>query len=219
MVGWHHRFNVHESEQTLGDGEGQGCLSMGLQRVGHDWWTEQKQQWALKVRLRNSYVPQSTRLMLLLLSCFSRVQLCTPIDGSPPDSPVPGFSRQEHWSGLPFPSPVHEVKSESEVAQSCPTLRDPMDCSLPGSSIQGIFQARVLEWVAISFSNACMHARSLHAVDGTLSNLYIGAQCWFECEYLFVEHFNIKGGFLVVVLFPLLLSTDSFRVFFLFFVQ
>ena len=45
-----------------------------------------------------------------------------------------------------------KVKSESEVAQSCPTLRDPMDCSLPGSSIHGIFQARVLEWVAIAFS-------------------------------------------------------------------
>ena len=42
-----------------------------------------------------------------------------------------------------------KVKSESEVAQSCPTLSDPMDCSLPGSSIHGIFQARVLEWVAI----------------------------------------------------------------------
>ena len=45
-----------------------------------------------------------------------------------------------------------KVKSESEVAQSCPTLSDPMDCSLPGSSIHGIFQARVLEWVAIAFS-------------------------------------------------------------------
>ena len=45
-----------------------------------------------------------------------------------------------------------KVKSESEVVQSCPTLRDPMDCSLPGSSIQGIFQARVLEWGAITFS-------------------------------------------------------------------
>ena len=43
-------------------------------------------------------------------------------------------------------------KSESEVAQSCPTLSDPMDCSLPGSSAHGIFQARVLEWVAIAFS-------------------------------------------------------------------
>ena len=44
-------------------------------------------------------------------------------------------------------------KSESEVAQSCPTLCDPMDCSLPGSSVHGIFQARVLEWVAIAFND------------------------------------------------------------------
>ena len=46
-----------------------------------------------------------------------------------------------------------KVKSESEVAQSCPTLRDPMDCSPPGSSVHGIFQARVLEWGAIAFSD------------------------------------------------------------------
>ena len=46
-----------------------------------------------------------------------------------------------------------KVKSESEVAQSGPTLGDPMDCSLPGSSVHGIFQARVLEWGAIAFSN------------------------------------------------------------------
>ena len=45
-----------------------------------------------------------------------------------------------------------KVKSECEVAQSCPTLSDPMDCSLPGSSVHGIFQARVLEWGAIAFS-------------------------------------------------------------------
>src|SRR5574337_331915 len=45
-----------------------------------------------------------------------------------------------------------KVKSESEVAQLCPNLSDPMDCSLPGSSVHGIFQARVLEWVAIAFS-------------------------------------------------------------------
>ena len=45
-----------------------------------------------------------------------------------------------------------KVKSESEVAQWCPTLRDPMDCSLPGSSVHGIFQARVQEWGAIAFS-------------------------------------------------------------------
>ena len=53
--------------------------------------------------------------------------------------PSLGFSRQEHWSGLPFPSPTRE----SKVAQLCLTLSDPMDCSLPGSSIHGIFQARV----------------------------------------------------------------------------
>ena len=47
---------------------------------------------------------------------------------------------------------MRKVKSESEVAQSCPTLLDPMDCSLPGSSVHGIFQARVLEWGAIAFS-------------------------------------------------------------------
>jgi len=50
-----------------------------------------------------------------------------------------------------------KVKSESEVAQSCPTLSDPMDCSLPGSSAHGIFQARVLEWGAIAFSVVGSH--------------------------------------------------------------
>jgi len=64
--------------------------------------------------------------------------------------PSLGFSRQEHWSGLPFPSP----RRETEVAQSCPTLGDLMDCSPPGSSVHGIFQARVLEWGAIAFSQA-----------------------------------------------------------------
>ena len=64
--------------------------------------------------------------------------------------PSLGFSRQEHWSGLPFPSPMHE--SESEVAQSCPTLSDPMDFSLPGSSIHGTLQARALEWGATASS-------------------------------------------------------------------
>ena len=52
------------------------------------------------------------------------------------------------------------MKSESEVAQSCPTLSDPMECSLPGSSIHGIFQARVLEWGAIAFSASEQLVRS-----------------------------------------------------------
>jgi len=54
-----------------------------------------------------------------------------------------------------------KVKSESEVAQLCPTLGDPMDCSLPGSSIHGIFQARVLEWGAIAFSAPALQADTL----------------------------------------------------------
>ena len=53
-----------------------------------------------------------------------------------------------------------KVKSESEVAQSCLTLSDPMDCSLPGSSIRGIFQARVLEWDAIAFSKRMLELPS-----------------------------------------------------------
>ena len=57
-----------------------------------------------------------------------------------------------------------KVKSESELAQSCPTLCDPMDCSLPGSSVHGIFQARVLEWGAIAFSR-CVIYRLLNIIS------------------------------------------------------
>ena len=88
-------------------------------------------------------------LLLLLLSRVSRVQLCATPQTEAHQAPLSlGFCRQEHWSGLPFPSPMHE----SEVAQLCPTPSDPMDCSLPGSSIHEILQARVLEWGAIAFS-------------------------------------------------------------------
>ena len=85
-------------------------------------------------------------LLLLLLSRSSHVQLCEMAAHQAP--PSLGFSRQEHCSGLPFPSPMRE----NEVAQLCLTLSDPMDYSLPGSSIHVIFQARVLEWIAIAFS-------------------------------------------------------------------
>ena len=91
-------------------------------------------------------------MLFIAKSLQSCPTLCDPIDGSPPGSPVLGSSRQEHWSGLPFLSPMHE--SESEVVQSFRTPTDPMDCGLPGSSIHGICQATTLEWVAISFSNA-----------------------------------------------------------------
>ena len=90
----------------------------------------------------------------MLLSHFSRVQLCaTPEMAAHHAPPSLGFSRQEPGVGCHFLLQCLKVKSESEVAQSCPTLSDPMDCSPPGSSIHGILQARVLEWGAIAFSS------------------------------------------------------------------
>ena len=90
-------------------------------------------------------------LLLLLLSHFSRVRLCaTPwmaAHQAPSDSPG-----KNTGVGCHFLLQCMKVKSESEVAQLCPTLSDPMDCSLPGSSMHGIFQARVLEWGAVTFS-------------------------------------------------------------------
>ena len=78
-----------------------------------------------------------------MLSCFSHVQLfATPWTVTHQAPLSMGFSRPEHWGGLPFPSPMRESESESEVAQSCPTLCDPVDCSPPGSSVHGILQAR-----------------------------------------------------------------------------
>ena len=103
----------------------------------------------------------STLLLLLLLLShhLSRVRLCaTPEMAAPQAPPSLGFSRQEHWSGLPFLLQCMKVKSESEIAQSCPTHRDPMDCSLPGSSVHRICEARVLERGAIAF---CLHRRRL----------------------------------------------------------
>ena len=84
--------------------------------------------------------------------------LCDPIDSSPPGSTVPGIfqARTLEWVAISFSNVWKwnvKVKSEWVVVQSCPTLSDSMDCSLPGSSIHGIFQARVLEWGAIAFSS------------------------------------------------------------------
>ena len=78
--------------------------------------------------------------------------LCHPIDGSPPGSHPWDSPGKNTGVGCHFLLQCMKVKSESEVAQSRLTLSDPMDCSLPGSSTHGIFQARVLEWGAIAFS-------------------------------------------------------------------
>ena len=82
--------------------------------------------------------------------------LCDPIDSSPPGSPSPWDSPGKNTGvGCHFLLQCMKVKDESEAAQSCLTFSDPMDCSLPGSSIHGIFQARVMEWGAIAFSTRC----------------------------------------------------------------
>ena len=94
-----------------------------------------------------------------------------------------------------------KVKSESEVAQSCPTLSDPMDCSLPGSSVHGIFQARVLEWGAIAFPTVYIYIyiyiyistpfyihfsyRSLQSIEQSFP-VYIVGFCWLSILYIVV---------------------------------
>ena len=102
--------------------------------------------------LNTTYVPGPVLLLLLLLlllSRFSHVRLCaTPTRLRRPwDSPG-----KNTGVGCHFLLQCMKVKSESKVAQSRPTLYSSMDCSPPGSSVRGIFQARVLEWGAIAFS-------------------------------------------------------------------
>ena len=73
--------------------------------------------------------------------------------------PCPWDSPGKNTVGCHFLLQCMKVKSESEVTQSCPARSDPMDCSLPGSSIRGIFQARVLEWGAIAFSRGSVYIK------------------------------------------------------------
>ena len=83
------------------------------------------------------------------------------------------------------------VKSESEVSQSCLTLNDPMDCSPPDSSVHGIFQARVLEWVAIAFS--LNHLGYHYFVEETLSSWWL-LQHNLQCLLRFYLLCVIKGN-------------------------
>ena len=93
-------------------------------------------------------------MLLLLLSRFSRVRLCATPETATARLPHPWDSPGKNTGvGCHFLLQCMKVKSEREVAQSRPTLRNPMDCSSPGSSVHGILQARELEWGAIAFSN------------------------------------------------------------------
>ena len=106
--------------------------------------------------------------------------------------------------GCPFLLQCMKVKSQSEVAQSCPTLRDPMDCSLPGSSVHGIFQARVLEWGAISLFIACnlkLENQDLNNIllmkdifKLTLINIntFLYLEIWMDFHFIFKSSKSLK---------------------------
>ena len=112
-----------------------------------------------------------------LQSCLT---LCNPTDSS-----SLGFSREEYWSELPFPSPIHESEKwiESEVAQSCLTLSDPMDCSPPGFSVHVIFQARVLEWGATAFSIYKVYMLSIWSATFFLYSFIIWNKSYLDLSF------------------------------------
>ena len=105
------------------------------------------------------------------------------------------FLNQESNQGLALqadslPTELSEAESESEVAQSYPTLCNPMDCNLPGFSVHGIFQARVLEWVAISFSRGSSHPRDRTQVSCIVGRCFtlLATRGWgpIKCFWLWI---------------------------------
>ena len=105
------------------------------------------------VKIHRTVHLNRVNVTMLLLSRFSRVRLCVTPQTAAHQAPRPWDSPGKNTGvGCHFLLQCMKVKSEREVTQSSPTLRDPMDCSPPGSSVHGTFQARVLEWGAIAFS-------------------------------------------------------------------
>ena len=128
-----------------------------------------------------------TLCVLVVQSCLT---LCNPMDSIPPGFSVPGILQARILEGILYPfsrgiflrcrqilyqlsyqgSP--EGRVSGLVAKSCPTLCDPMDCSLPGSSVHGISQARILEWVAISFCQGSSWPRNQTQVSWIVSRFF-----------------------------------------------
>ena len=109
--------------------------------------------------LQYSCLENPMLVLLLLLSCFSHVRFLRPHRRQPTRFPRPWDSLGKNTGvGCHFLLQCMKVKSESEAIQSCLTLTDPMNYSPPGSTVHGIFQARVLEWGAIAFSENPMNS-------------------------------------------------------------
>ena len=127
-------------------------------------------------------------LLLLLLSRFSHVHSVRPQRRQPTRLHCPWDSSGKNIGvGCHFLLQCMKVESESEVTQPCLTLRDPMDCSPPGSSIHGILQARVLEWGAIAFSAG----PALSALQTSVPGSSLNAQAVFVPEFLFFSLTNL----------------------------
>ena len=115
-------------------------------------------EWVAIPFSRGSFLPRDQTQVSHLAAAAKSLQLCPTVQPhrrKPTRLPRPWDSPGNSTGvGCHFLLQCMKAKSESEVAQSCLTLSDPMDCSLPGSSVHGIFQARVLEWGAIAFSES-----------------------------------------------------------------
>ena len=147
--------------------------SQTKKNVVYDSWNNTLTKWILKAyyplnRCRKDHWQNPTSIhdktlskqCMLLLSHFSRVRLCvTPWTAAHQASPSLGFSRQEHWSGLPFPSPMHESEKWKGRCSVMSDSSRPHGLQPTRLLHHGICQARVLEWGAIAFSVAI---QSLH---------------------------------------------------------
>ena len=115
--------------------------------------------------------------------------LCDPTDGQPTRLPHPWASPGKNTGmGCHFLLQCMKVKSESEVVQSCLTLSDPMDCSLPGSSVHGIFQARVLLKRIYWNSAQCYVAAWM---GGEFGEEWIHVHVWLSLFAVYLKHHNI----------------------------
>ena len=139
-------FNIHSDEVGV-------SIRSTLQMIN---WGSREIAWHGLGRLQ-SLCTSSTLLDTAIYCCCWVASVVSdsawPHRQQPTRLPRPWDSSGKTGVGCHFLLQCKKVKSESEVAQTCPTLSDPMDCGLPGSSVHGIFQARVLEWGAIAFSD------------------------------------------------------------------